>query len=128
MLDMLKHLVPAIFSFLMVLAFNIKAFTEDDSFGAVVLLFILYGWSIIPFSYLIGFAFQGYGNAQVASFFLHFLMGGIGSLVVMILRFIPSTVTSGIAIGWFLRIIPSFSFGYGIVNIAARQTYSVVQG
>jgi hypothetical protein len=59
----------------MSLAFDIKAFTGDaDSFGALALLFILYGWSAINFSYLTGFIFKSYGNAQVATFFLHFIM------------------------------------------------------
>ena len=62
-LDMLKHLVPAVFCFLMVLAYNINGFREDDAFSAIVLLFILYGWSIIPFCYLFSFIFKDYGNA-----------------------------------------------------------------
>jgi hypothetical protein len=48
----------------MSLAFDIKAFTGDsESFGALALLFILYGWSAINFSYLTGFIFKSYGNA-----------------------------------------------------------------
>jgi ATP-binding cassette, subfamily A (ABC1), member 3 len=59
----------------MSLAFDIKSFTGDsESFGALALLFILYGWSAINFSYLTGFIFKSYGNAQVATFFLHFIM------------------------------------------------------
>ena len=74
-MDYLKHLIPAIFCILMSLAFDIKSFTGDsESFGALALLFILYGWSAINFSYLTGFIFKSYGNAQAATFFLHFIM------------------------------------------------------
>lgn len=63
-MDYCKHLIPSIFCILMALAFNIEAFTGTaDSFGAVALLFLLYGWSAINFSYLTGFIFKSYGNA-----------------------------------------------------------------
>lgn len=62
-LDMIKYMIPAIFCMLMVLAYDIAVFTIDESYQAVCLLFILYGWSIIPFSYLLGFVFEAYGNA-----------------------------------------------------------------
>jgi len=41
----------------MVLAYDISVFTDAEGYGGVILLFILYGWSIIPFSYLFGFVF-----------------------------------------------------------------------
>jgi len=61
-MDMVKHLIPALFCILMVLAYDISDFTGDN-YGPVVLLFFLYGWSIIPFSYLFSFLFNDYGNA-----------------------------------------------------------------
>jgi len=125
---MMKHLVPAVFCILMVLAYDIDSFTGSESFGAVVLLFILYGWSIIPFSYFLGFLFEAYGNAQVASFFLHFLLGGIGAMIVLILRIIPSTSSAGEIVGWVLRTIPSFAFGYGIINVSSVGTFASLKG
>ena len=75
LMDYLKHLVPAGFSILMALAFGIDTFTKEaDSFGALALLFVLYGWSMINFAYVTGFFFKSYGNAQVATFFIHFIL------------------------------------------------------
>ena len=91
-MDFCKHLIPSIFSILMMLAFDIEVFTGESSvYFGTSLLFILYGWSVIPFSYLFGFVFKSYGNAQVASFFLHFILGTVGPLVIFILRLIEST-------------------------------------
>lgn len=48
----------------MCFAFDITTFTETaDSFWAMALLFVLYGWGAINFSYLMGWAFKNYGNA-----------------------------------------------------------------
>lgn len=122
-MDYLKHLVPAAFSILMALAFDIDSFTgEADSFGALALLFIFYGWSAINFSYLTGFLFKSYGNAQVATFFIHFIMGGILPLIFFILKIIESTKDAATAIAWILRLFPSFAFGFGVVSIGSKVT------
>lgn len=63
-MDFLKHLVPAGFAIGMMQVYDITAFTEtDETYGSACLLFILYGWSIIPFSYLFGFVFKQSGSA-----------------------------------------------------------------
>ena len=64
----------------------------------------------------------------MASFFIHFLLGAIGALVIFILRIIKSTNSVALIIGWILRLIPSFSFGYGILNISSRDTYAILEG
>lgn len=59
---------------------------------------------------------------------MHFLLGGIGALIILILRLIPSTREYGIIVGWILRIIPSFSFGYGVINISSKTAYASLIG
>jgi ATP-binding cassette subfamily A (ABC1) protein 3 len=57
-MDVGKHLVPAVFCSLMVIAFSIDTMTADNNYGAVWLLFFLYGWAIIPFCYAFAFLFK----------------------------------------------------------------------
>ncbi|KAL4490757.1 hypothetical protein ABPG72_021811 [Tetrahymena utriculariae] len=123
--DFIKHIIPAVFSILMILAYDISSFTESSCFGAISFMMFLYGWSIIPFSYFTGFVFGDYGNAQVSAFFINFLFGGIMPMIVFILRIIDSTKSVGKVLGWILRIVPSFSFGYGIMNIGNRNLYAL---
>jgi ATP-binding cassette subfamily A (ABC1) protein 3 len=56
-MDVGKHIVPAVFCPLMVIAFNVSAMT-GEAYGAVWLLFFLYGWAIIPFCYAFAFLFR----------------------------------------------------------------------
>jgi ATP-binding cassette, subfamily A (ABC1), member 3 len=73
--DYIKHIVPSFIMILMCFAFNVETFTDTaDSFWSLSLLFILYGWGAINFSYLTGWAFKNYGNAQVATFFINFIL------------------------------------------------------
>ena len=58
LMDVGKHIIPAIFCALMVLAFNQTALLDGDNYGATWLLFFLYGWAIIPFCYIFSFLFK----------------------------------------------------------------------
>lgn len=124
-IDILKYSIPGVFSVLMVLAFKISIFTDENSaYGAVCLLFLLYGWGVFPFTYLFGYLFNSFGNAQIATFFMNFLTGGLIPTIVYILRLIPLTRKVGLALQWVFRCIPSFCFGYGILNISNRKLYA----
>ena len=128
-MDLIKHIFPAVFSFLMVEAFNIKAFTSTpDRYSAVCLLFLLFGWAIIPFTYLSGFLFKNYGASMTTTFFFNFLLGSLGSMLVFILRLIDSTRHVGLALQWVLRLFPTFSFAYGVLNIGNIVIYSTQAG
>lgn len=65
---------------------------------------------------------------MLLNFFLHLVTGSIISLVIYILRLIPSTRSGTKIAHWFLRLIPSFSFAYGIVNACSRTTYRTIEG
>lgn len=49
-------------------------------------------------------------------------------MVVFILRLITSTRGIGKVLGWIFRFIPSFSFGYGVLNIGNRSLYASREG
>ena len=117
--DLMTIVIPIIFSVLMCLAFDIQGLIEPaESFGAVWLLFIFYASSLVSFSYLMSFLFKEYGNAQAFTFVFTFLMSAIGSLVVFILRLIPSSRSGAKVAQFILRIFSPFCFGFGILNVA----------
>lgn len=125
--DWVKALIPTVFCVIMCKAFDISAFLEDDCFSAIWLLFIFFGFSIISFTYAFSFAFKDYGSAQTVSFIMNFLVGGILPLIFFILRVLDEqTKDISLGIAMILRLLPSFSFGFGILNVAERSLYMVV--
>jgi ATP-binding cassette subfamily A (ABC1) protein 3 len=62
------------------------------------------------------------------NFFFHFLLGAIVAIAMWVLRLVPSTRSASKLACWFIRIIPSFSFGMGFMNMSNRALYSVVEG
>lgn len=116
----MKHLIPAIISSLIILAFGIDALISDGNYGAIVLFFILYGWAIIPFSYALSFFFKVPGSAMMSSFFMHLVSGSIISIVIYVFFLFDSTRDIAKYIVWVFRPIPSFSFAFGILRTGSK--------
>ena len=57
----------------------------------VWILFILYPFGVIPFTYVSSFIFSSELVAQTVTIFIHFVLSGIGGIVVLVLRIIPDT-------------------------------------
>jgi ATP-binding cassette subfamily A (ABC1) protein 3 len=110
--DYVLYLILAGFSLLMCKLLEAKAFITGDAYGVVILAFILYGLAYIPLTYIFAYLFKDYGNAQAGFYFLTFVLGGLLSLVVFLLRFLGGNAGKiGLGISWVFRIIPSYSFG-----------------
>jgi len=73
---------------------------------------LLYGLAYTPFTYIVGYIFIDYGNALAGYYFFTFVVGGLLSTVIFVLRFLGSTAGSiGRGLSWIFRILPCYSFG-----------------
>jgi hypothetical protein len=111
--DYFMYLLLAAFAIGMCLALDVQAFIgNDQTFYVVVIVFLLYGAAYIPLTYILSYAFKDYGNAQAGYYFFTFVVGGLISTIMLVLRFVGGTAgLVGLYITWVLRCIPSFSFG-----------------
>ena len=110
--DFILYIIVAAFSVIMCQVLEIDSLTDGEAYTATCLLFFFYGLANIPFTYILGYLFKDYGNAQGAVYFFNFVSGGILTLVILILRWIGSDSNKvGRALAWPLRMIPSFAFG-----------------
>ena len=117
-LDYLKYLVPAVLNALLAMLFKAMAIIEDDKLAGAWTLFVTYGLSMIPFTYLCSFLFKKPGNAQIAVFFFNFVTGFIGGLAISLLRLFDSTRIYAHIFQWILRPLPTFAMSYGFMNIS----------
>jgi len=130
-IDYLKYLFPGIFTWLMCKAFGIESLVYgyyNNNWGGVLILQLLYGTSMITFTYFFHFFFKEYSTAQVMIFGIFFLVGSIGGVLSFILRLIPSTRNYMKVISWFVRPFPSYAYGYGLINIQNAQIYALIEG
>ena len=55
--DLINYMLPCILLILAFAAFSVNAYTDDGRFLYILLLFLLYGWAVLPFMYLLSFLF-----------------------------------------------------------------------
>ncbi|KAK6165163.1 hypothetical protein SNE40_023607 [Patella caerulea] len=114
--DMINFIVPCILIIISFAGFNTTAYIEGTNWLDILLLFILYGWGMLPMMYLLSFLFKVSSTGYVWITLFNILTGVAGLLVVTILD-IPQLKLQdvGLALEWiFLTIIPHFCLGQGL--------------
>jgi ATP-binding cassette subfamily A (ABC1) protein 3 len=80
----------------------------------------MYPVGVVPFTYVTSFLFKNEGVGQTTTIFTHFVISGIGSMVVYILRIIDSTYAVGDALRWAFTVLPSFCLNNSIVFASGK--------
>ena len=78
-----------------------------------VIFYFIYGPPMITFTYIMSFWFNSESSAQNAAILLNFLIGALGSSVVLMFRGLDSMQNFGKALEFVFGLIPSFNFAYG---------------
>ena len=84
----------------------------DNYFDYMIYFYLLYGPSLIIMTYAISFVFKDESGAQNKMILIHFLIGVLGSNVILILREIEKTKHIGKILQCIFSIIPSFCFSF----------------
>ena len=115
--DFCLYALVAGFAIAMCQILSVEILSEGEAYTATIILFILYGLVNIPVTYILGYFFKDYGNAQAIIYFFNFVAGGIVPIIILVLRWVSNEddpVPAGdIAKGltWLLRLVPAFCFG-----------------
>ena len=75
--------------------------------------YLLYGPPMIMITYFTSFFFNSEAIAQNFLILFNLVFGSLGSTVVIMLRAIDKSTKAAKIVAYFIRIIPSFAFGYG---------------
>ena len=88
LVDFVKYLIPALFTFIAIVVYDISSFLEGEKTVATIILGILLGPSLIGFTYLTSFMFKGPSSAQIFTFIFSLFSGFILMITTLILRVI----------------------------------------
>jgi hypothetical protein len=99
-----------------VLFLVIFGFYEDY----VYILYLLYGPSMVSFTYIFSFIFKKEGTGQTMVILVNLLIGALGGTAVFIMRIYDKLIIYAKPIANFFRIIPSFCFCYGYNSLLNR--------
>jgi len=90
-MDISKYMIFGILSPLLIMAFNVEVLLTGGNIGMLWGLFLVYGFTIIMFSYVMSFSFKESTNAQLVMFLIAFLGGYLLGFVMWVLRLLPAT-------------------------------------
>ena len=86
------------------------------------ILYLLYGPSMVSFTYLFSFIFSSESSGQNAVILINFICGALAGSVVLVLRVFDDLVKYGKKLQYFFRIIPSFCFCYGYNQLLSMNS------
>uniref|UniRef100_A0A8C4MUM7 ATP binding cassette subfamily A member 7 n=1 Tax=Equus asinus asinus TaxID=83772 RepID=A0A8C4MUM7_EQUAS len=122
--DMCNYLVPACIVVLIFLAFQQKAYVAPANLPALLLLLLLYGWSITPLMYPASFCFSVPSTAYVLLTCVNLFIGINGSMATFVLELFSDEQklqdVSRILKRVFL-IFPHFCLGRGLIDMVRNQ-------
>ena len=125
--DFAVYAVTAGLAIVLALAFNIAEFVAADKhvLAAFLLNFLWFGLALVGSTYLLSFFFRSPSSAQVSILFIN--MAAILLIVAsQLMSQIGSVCRAELGLRYFFRLLPMFSFGYTLVQLAFLNTLPLI--
>ncbi|XP_029466633.1 ATP-binding cassette sub-family A member 1-like [Rhinatrema bivittatum] len=121
--DMCNYLVPCVIVVILFLSFQQKAYVSASNFPVLILLLILYGWSVTPLMYPSSFLFSIPSTAYVVLTSVNMFIGINGSVATFVLEMFKDENLNNIndVLKKILLIFPHFCLGRGLIDMARNQ-------
>ncbi|XP_074664845.1 phospholipid-transporting ATPase ABCA7 [Strix aluco] len=121
--DMCNYVVPALLVILIFLCFQQKSYVSSANLPSLVLLLLLYGWSITPLMYPASFLFSIPSTAYVALTCINLFIGINGSVATFVLELFVDQNLNDInrILKKVFLIFPHFCLGRGLIDMVKNQ-------
>uniref|UniRef100_A0A3Q3RRK1 P-type phospholipid transporter n=1 Tax=Mastacembelus armatus TaxID=205130 RepID=A0A3Q3RRK1_9TELE len=117
--DMLNYAVPATMVVLIFISFQQQSYVSETNLPALILLLLLYGWSITPLMYPASFVFTVPSTAYVVLTSINLFIGINGSIATFVLELFVDEVNR--ILKKVFLIFPHFCLGRGLIDMAKNQ-------
>ncbi|XP_032989948.1 phospholipid-transporting ATPase ABCA7 isoform X5 [Rhinolophus ferrumequinum] len=118
-----NYLVPACIVVLIFLVFQQRAYVAPANLPTLLLLLLLYGWSITPLMYPASFFFSVPSTAYVVLTCINLFIGINGSMATFVLELFSDQKLQKVS--WILKqvflIFPHFCLGRGLIDMVRNQ-------
>lgn len=91
-----------------------------------VLLLLAYGFSLLPFIYMLSFCFKKPSKGQIVIFILSFFTGLFLVIVTFALRVIENTRETTEWLEFFFRIFPAYCFHVALLSMANDNLFRLI--
>jgi ABC-type multidrug transport system ATPase subunit len=114
--DAINYALPCIMAIILVIAFDVSELV-GESLSATVLLFIFYGLSVAPFTYIISYAFKSHSTAQIMTLVIN-LLCVILLLASFVMQQVKATCPADTYLRFFYRLLPGYALGNGLIQLS----------
>ncbi|KAH9143316.1 hypothetical protein AeRB84_012675 [Aphanomyces euteiches] len=132
--DLVLYAIPCIFGLLAIYFFDITPFTGRDCascpstpFAALIVVFVLFGFAIISFCYILSYLFVDAPSSQTYIVMINMVFGTILMTVSSVLDFIESTEDVNKHLKFLWRLSPLFCVGNSL-NALSKSTLNMALG
>ncbi|POM73056.1 ABCA1 lipid exporter [Phytophthora palmivora] len=122
------YIIPCACALILINLFEISALTGQDcdsctssTFPSVILLFVLFGLAICPFTYCLSFLFKEHASAQTYTIVLNFMIGVVLMITSFILDTVDSTSDVNSVLKFLWRFSPLFDLGNGLLSMVTND-------
>ncbi|XP_041634758.1 phospholipid-transporting ATPase ABCA1-like isoform X2 [Cheilinus undulatus] len=121
--DMCNYIVPCLIVIVIFLCFQQESYVSPANLPALILLLVLYGWSITPMMYPASFIFSVPSTAYVVLTCVNLFIGINGSVATFVMELFDDDNVSRIndIVKQVLLIFPHFCLGRGLIDMAKNQ-------
>ncbi|XP_074478981.1 phospholipid-transporting ATPase ABCA1 isoform X1 [Sebastes fasciatus] len=126
--DMCNYFIPCLIVIVIFLCFQQKAYVSPPNLPALILLLLLYGWSITPMMYPASFLFSVPSTAYVVLTCINLFIGINGSIATFVMELFDDDNISRIndIVKQVLLIFPHFCLGRGLIDMAKNQAMATL--
>uniref|UniRef100_A0A4W6E3B5 ABC transporter domain-containing protein n=1 Tax=Lates calcarifer TaxID=8187 RepID=A0A4W6E3B5_LATCA len=126
--DMCNYIIPCLIVIVIFLCFQQKAYVSPPNLPALILLLVLYGWSITPMMYPASFIFSVPSTAYVVLTCINLFIGINGSVATFVMELFDDDKVSRIndIVKQVLLIFPHFCLGRGLIDMAKNQAMAIL--
>uniref|UniRef100_A0A4W6E3E1 ABC transporter domain-containing protein n=1 Tax=Lates calcarifer TaxID=8187 RepID=A0A4W6E3E1_LATCA len=127
--DMCNYIIPCLIVIVIFLCFQQKAYVSPPNLPALILLLVLYGWSITPMMYPASFIFSVPSTAYVVLTCINLFIGINGSVATFVMELFDDDVSVSRIndiVKQVLLIFPHFCLGRGLIDMAKNQAMAIL--
>lgn len=125
--DMFNYMLPASCVIIILKIFDVPAYVQGENYPAVIILFLLYGWSVSPLMYPFTYVFKEPSNAYIFLIVINLFTGITcveSSFLFQVFSFDTELKLVYESIKSISLIFPPYCLGRGLIDIAYNDYYN----
>ncbi|GAB9477911.1 hypothetical protein Gpo141_00015099, partial [Globisporangium polare] len=131
--DLMMFIIPFVAALFLIRAFDVSSLTgssdcmscTSSTFPAVIVLFVLFGLAICPFTYCLSYLFKEHASSQMYTIIINFVIGVVLMVVSFILSVLESTRATNKVLVYLWRLSPLFNLGNGLLNLVLNELMTI---